>query len=256
MVFYEENKKKQDVFVENVQKRTEALVTAGNILMRKRKTGKMKEECNLVKEDSFEQKKKQIEQELEESGLKNIYSEVIWDIIPEINEVSRRISAECGRQVMDNVTWRIKSPESIANKLRRKNREISLDCALRTLNDMAGIRVVCPLQDDVYRMAKAIRKLPGLKVIKVKNYISHPKASGYRSIHVIVEALHNEETVRVEIQVRSVAMNYWAILDHQLCYKNERKETEKLRRELKACSIDIAEIDKRFLKLRKQIEKL
>ena len=73
---------------------------------------------------------------------------------------------------------------------------------------------------------------------------------------MIGEVLHNEETVRVEIQVRSVAMNYWAILDHQLFYKNEKKDTEKLRRELKACAIDIAEIDKRFLKLRKQIEKL
>ena len=209
-----------------------------------------------MKENTFEQKKKQLEQELNESGLKEVYGEVILDIIPEINEISRRISAECGRQVMDNISWRIKTPESIACKLRRKNREISLDCALETLNDMAGIRVVCPFQDDVYRMAKAIRKIKSLKVIKVKNYISHPKSSGYRSIHVIGEVLHNEETVRVEIQVRSVAMNYWAILDHQLCYKNEKKDTEKLRRELKACAIDIAEIDKRFLKLRKQIEKI
>ena len=209
-----------------------------------------------MKENSFEQKKRKLEQELNESGLKAVYAEVIWDIIPEINEVSRRISAECGRQVMDNITWRIKTPESIAYKLKRKNREISLDCALETLNDLAGIRVVCPFQDDVYRMAKAIRKIRSLKVIKVKNYISHPKASGYRSIHVIGEVLHNEEKVRLEIQVRSVAMNYWAILDHQLFYKNEKRDTEKLRRELKACAIDIAEIDKRFLKLRKQIEKL
>ena len=209
-----------------------------------------------MKENSFEQKKRKLEQELNESGLKAVYAEVIWDIIPEINEVSRRISAECGRQVMDNITWRIKTPESIAYKLKRKNREISLDCALETLNDLAGIRVVCPFQDDVYRMAKAIRKIRSLKVIKVKNYISHPKASGYRSIHVFGEVLHNEEKVRLEIQVRSVAMNYWAILDHQLFYKNEKKDTEKLRRELKACAIDIAEIDKRFLKLRKQIEKL
>ena len=222
----------------------------------KEKNTREREECRLVREDSFEQKRRQLEQELEESGLKKIYSEVIWDIIPEINEISQRLSMEYGRQIMDNISWRIKSPESIAFKLKRKNREISLECAVSTLNDMAGIRVVCPFQDDVYRMAKEIRRIPGLTIIKVKNYISHPKSSGYRSIHVIAEALHGEEKVRVEIQVRSVAMNYWAILDHQLCYKNERKETEKLRKELKACAIDIAEIDKRFLKLRKQIEKL
>lgn len=219
-----------------------------------------KEGCDCVKEDwrdeLFEEKKEILERELSESGLRKVYSEVIWDIIPLLNELNRRLSAECGRQIMENISWRIKTPESIANKLRRKGREITLECALATLNDMAGIRVVCPFQDDVYRMAKAIRKLNGLRIIKVKNYISHPKSSGYRSIHVIAEVLHNEENVRVEIQVRSVAMNYWAILDHQLCYKNERKETEKLRKELKACAVDIAEIDKRFLKLRKQIEKL
>lgn len=209
-----------------------------------------------MKEKRWEEKKTVLAKELEESGLKKIYTEAIWDIIPEINDISQRVSIKVGRQVMDNISWRIKTPESIANKLKRKNREISLDCAVRTLNDMAGIRVVCPFQDDVYRMAKEIRKMPGLKVIKVKNYIAHPKASGYRSIHIIVEVLRNEDTIRVEIQIRSVAMNYWAILDHQLCYKNEKKGTDKLRKELKDCAMEIAEIDKRFLKLRKQIEKL
>lgn len=217
---------------------------------------KKKEECRFVKEKRWEEKKTVLAKELEESGLKKIYTEAIWDIIPEINDISQRVSIKVGRQVMDNISWRIKTPESIANKLKRKNREISLDCAVRTLNDMAGIRVVCPFQDDVYRMAKEIRKMPGLKVIKVKNYIAHPKASGYRSIHIIVEVLRNEDTIRVEIQIRSVAMNYWAILDHQLCYKNEKKGTDKLRKELKDCAMEIAEIDKRFLKLRKQIEKL
>ena len=230
--------------------------TGGKGISEKRR----KEECALsgedFREDLFEEKKKILEEELDKSGLKTVYSEVIWDMVPVLNELGGRLSQECGRPVMDNISWRIKSPESIAYKLKRKNREITLDCALATLNDLAGIRVVCPFQDDVYRMAKAIRKLPGLHIIKVKNYISHPKSSGYRSIHVIAEVMHNEETVRVEIQVRSVAMNYWAILDHQLCYKNEKKGTEKLRKELKACAIDIAEIDKRFLKLRKQIEKL
>lgn len=209
-----------------------------------------------MKEKRWEEKKTVLAKELEESDLKKIYTEAIWDIIPEINDISQRVSIKVGRQVMDNISWRIKTPESIANKLKRKNREISLDCAVRTLNDMAGIRVVCPFQDDVYRMAKEIRKMPGLKVIKVKNYIAHPKASGYRSIHIIVEVLRNEDTIRVEIQIRSVAMNYWAILDHQLCYKNEKKGTDKLRKELKDCAMEIAEIDKRFLKLRKQIEKL
>lgn len=209
-----------------------------------------------MKDKIGEEKKKILEKDLEKSGLKKIYTEAIWDIIPKINDISQKISIKMGRQVMDTISWRIKTPESIANKLRRKNREISLDCAVKTLNDMAGIRVVCPFQDDVYRMAKEIQKIPELKVVKVKNYIAHPKSSGYRSIHVIVETDREKKDIRIEIQIRSVAMNYWAILDHQLCYKNEKKETDKLKKELKECAVEIAEIDKRFLKLRKKIEKL
>lgn len=216
-------------------------------------------EKNIVKEEPGSEENNQIEEirrKMEEYRLKEIYSEIIWDLIAEINEINVRLSKECGRQIMDNITWRVKSPESIVKKLKRKNREISIECAKETLNDLAGIRVICSFQDDVYRMAKEIKKIPGLHIVKVKNYIAHPKASGYRSIHIIITVPVEEEKVTVEIQVRSVAMNYWAILDHQLCYKNEEKEVEKIRKELKSYAIAIAKIDKKFLKLRKQIEKL
>lgn len=196
---------------------------------------------------------------MEKCNLNKTYSDIIWDIIPELNEINRRLSIECGRQVMDNLTWRVKSPESIVKKLKRKNREISLECAVATLYDIAGIRVICSFQDDVYRMAKAIEELPGVHVVKMKNYIAHPKDSGYRSIHIILEVPYREEQKYVEIQIRSVAMNYWAILDHQLFYKNEKtdkKEIEKIRKELKSYAIAIAKIDKKFLKIRKRIEKL
>ncbi len=206
--------------------------------------------------ENQEEKIRRMETEMKACQVREMCQEVIWDVIPQINEVNRMLSEECGRLVMDNITWRVKTPESIVHKLERKGREVSLACAMETLNDLAGIRVVCSFQDDVYRMAKAIRKIPGLRILKVKNYIAKPKASGYRSIHVIAQVLYHEERIRVEIQVRSVAMNYWAILDHQLCYKNEKKETARLKKELKDCAIAIAEIDKRFLKLRKEIEKL
>lgn len=210
----------------------------------------------LTKEEVLKQQEEKLEQELKEYGLERIYSEAIWDVIPQINEINNRLSEKFDRPIMANLSWRVKSVDSIAKKLIRKGREITIENALTTLNDLAGIRVVCSFQDDVYRMAKAIQKMPGFKVIKVKNYIAKPKSSGYRSIHIIGEVLYEEETIRLEIQVRSVAMNYWAILDHQLCYKNEKKETEKLRKELRSCAIAIADIDKRFLKLRKEIEKI
>ena len=147
--------------------------------------------------------------------------------------------------------------QSIVEKLHRKNREVSLDKAVETLRDLAGIRVICSFQDDVYRVAGAIKNLPGYELVKEKNYINKPKASGYRSIHLILRPANTAYDINyIEIQVRSAAMNYWAILEYQLCYKNEKKGAERIRKELKECAIDIAKIDKKMLKLRKEIEKI
>jgi putative GTP pyrophosphokinase len=184
----------------------------------------------------------------------------IQPLLLEIQMIDQRLSGKIGRPIVEYTKWRIKSPESIAKKLKRKNRELSFVCAKNTLNDLVGIRVICSFYDDVFRVAKEIKKISGLKVIKVKDYISHPKASGYRSIHIIAELPYSHvDTIRLEIQVRSAAMNYWATLDHELGYKNEkasREEAKKIKKELRKCAIDIAQIDMRFQKLRDRIEKL
>lgn len=166
------------------------------------------------------------------------------------------IEEQC-QLLIDEMMPQIKSPESIVEKLHRKNREVSLDKAVETLRDLAGIRVICSFQDDVYRVAGAIKNLPGYELVKEKNYINKPKASGYRSIHLILRPANTAYDINyIEIQVRSAAMNYWAILEYQLCYKNEKKGAERIRKELKECAIDIAKIDKKMLKLRKEIEKI
>lgn len=185
---------------------------------------------------------------------------IINPIMLEIKKIDQQLSEEYGRPVVEYIKWRIKTPESIVKKLYRKQRKPTFDCAIKTINDLVGIRIVCSFQDDVYKMAKRIKKIANLKIKKVKDYIAHPKASGYRSIHIIVELPYNEEQkIGLEIQIRSAAMNYWATLDHQLSYKHkvvDPKETEKIREELKTYALDIAEIDKKFLKLRKKIDKL
>ena len=155
---------------------------------------------------------------------------LIDEMMPQIKRLERSLSGTYHRNIIEYTTSRIKSPESIVEKLHRKNREVSLDKAVETLRDLAGIRVICSFQDDVYRVAGAIKNLPGYELVKDINYI--------------------------EIQVRSAAMNYWAILEYQLCYKNEKKGAERIRKELKECAIDIAKIDKKMLKLRKEIEKI
>ena len=159
---------------------------------------------------------------------------LIDEMMPQIKRLGRSLSGTYHRNIIEYTTSRIKSPESIVEKLHRKNREVSLDKAVETLRDLAGYELV-----------------------KEKNYINKPKASGYRSIHLILRPANTAYDINyIEIQVRSAAMNYWAILEYQLCYKNEKKGAERIRKELKECAIDIAKIDKKMLKLRKEIEKI
>lgn len=166
-----------------------------------------------------------------------------------------------GRRIIDTITSRVKSPESVAGKLERKGYEISYTNAVHRLNDLAGVRVVCTFRDDVYLIEEYLEQRNDITVIKSKDYIKKPKASGYQSIHLIVDVDYPlgivAEKVRVEVQIRTVAMNYWAKLDHQLCYKQvkeENQETEDIRRELKSYADEIARIDKKMLGLRKRIE--
>lgn len=211
-----------------------------------------------------------IQREYEEMYLTEICSEMIDAVIPGLCRIREDMVERYGRPVVQYITSRIKSPESIMNKLIRKNRKVTVEKAVETFNDLAGIRVVCSFQDDVYRVKKAVEKLPVIRVEKVKDYIAHPKDTGYRSIHIItrVKAGGDKKTgsrgkalssVRLEIQICSAAMNYWAMLEHQLSYKNSRihaEEYEKIQEKLKSYALQIADIDKRFLRVRKKIEKL
>lgn len=205
------------------------------------------------------QAEKEMEREMEESEIYQWAESVVTPLMREIDEIDKKLSKKYGRSVVEYTKWRVKSPHSIAMKLERKHREISFSCAKETLNDLLGVRVICSLYADCFHLTKEIEKIKGLKVRKVKDYITHPKSSGYRSIHIIVDVPFGGETLGMEIQVRSAAMNYWAILDHQLSYKNEKasqKSAEKIRRELRRCAVDIRNIDIRMQELGNRIEKL
>ncbi len=200
----------------------------------------------------------QIRQDYEAEHLYETCEEMINIVTPKLEMIERGMSEKYGRPVVQYITSRVKTPEGILTKLVRKRRSKTLAKAVETFHDLAGIRVVCTFYDDVYRVVKAVKKIPDLEIIKVRDYIAHPKPSGYRSIHIIstVPACGD---IRLEIQVCSAAMNYWAMLDHQLSYKNDkgdREELKKLEKELKSYSFAIKDIDKKFLQIRKMIEKL
>ncbi len=182
---------------------------------------------------------------------------VAKDMVSVLEGVQEEVNAASTHRVIDYITCRVKSADSVVAKLKRKNREISTETALKTLHDIIGVRVICSYQDDIYAVLKKIREIYDLKIIKVKDYIRSPKKSGYRSVHIIVKVENTAVgDAFAEIQLRTFAMNYWAKLDHQLIYKNESPKVEVLRSELKEYAVAIADIDKKFYKMRKRIEHL
>lgn len=170
------------------------------------------------------------------------------------------LTEQKSRQVIRNMSARIKTTDSIIKKLIRKGRKVCFKEAVRELNDIAGIRVVCYFCDDIYEVAEKIREQRDLRVIKEKDYVKNPKKSGYQSVHLIVGVpvtyLDKTEEVRVEIQIRSFAMDYWAELDTQMCYKKDAGQIENVEREIKAYSDVIAGVDNQMLELRRRIEKM
>lgn len=174
--------------------------------------------------------------------------------------INADLTEQKSRQVIRNMSARIKTTDSIIKKLIRKGRKVCFKEAVGELNDIAGIRVVCYFCDDIYEVAEKIREQRDLRVIKEKDYVKNPKKSGYQSVHLIVGVpvtyLDKTEEVRVEIQIRSFAMDYWAELDTQMCYKKDAGQIENVEREIKAYSDVIAGVDNQMLELRRRIEKM
>lgn len=174
--------------------------------------------------------------------------------------INADLTEEKRRQIIRSIAARIKSTDSVIKKLVKKERAVDFQTAVGTLNDIAGIRVVCYFCDDIYRVADALRAQSDICMIKEKDYVKTPKKSGYQSIHQIVgvPVTYKEKTeeVRVEIQIRSFAMDYWAELDTQMCYKKDAGQIENVEREIKDYSNVIAQVDSKMLELRKRIEKM
>lgn len=161
---------------------------------------------------------------------------------------------------IEHVKSRLKRPSSIARKLEKKGYEATIENAEKYVDDIAGVRIVCQFQDDIYRIAKVIQNFDNLRVVQIKDYIKNPKENGYRSYHMHVEIpvrmLHGDEMVKVEIQIRTVAMDFWASLEHKIRYKNEADVPESISSELKLCATLVEKMDAEMQCLNKQIEEL
>jgi len=151
---------------------------------------------------------------------------------------------------ISSVTGRMKTPASIAGKLHNDNLELTAENARAHLKDIAGIRIICPYAKDIFYMADMIREMPDIKIVNEKDFVTNPKPSGYRSYHIIaeVDVYHSgkTETLPVEIQIRTEAMNFWATLEHQAKYKYQNDIPKHLSDELVVCATKISELDDRM----------
>ena len=158
---------------------------------------------------------------------------------------------------IEYIKSRIKTPESIVKKLKRYGYESSIDNMVNYVNDIAGIRIVCSFTSDIYKLAEMIGKQNDLTVISIKDYIKNPKESGYKSYHMLVTVpiFLSDRVIdtKVEIQIRTVAMDFWASLEHKIHYKFEGDAPENIKNELVECARMVSDLDARMLSLNEEI---
>ena len=161
---------------------------------------------------------------------------------------------------IEHIKSRIKSSESIVKKLRRNGYESTIENMVEYVNDIAGIRVICSFSSDIYRIAEMIRNQNDIEVLAIKDYIKTPKPSGYRSYHMLitVPVYLSDRIVRakVEVQIRTVAMDFWASLEHKINYKFEGDVPQNIKAELVECAQMITDADSRMLRLNEEIQNM
>ncbi len=160
-------------------------------------------------------------------SLMSIYRKALEQVYGELNLIKEKTAELYGYDIISNITKRIKTPDSIVNKMKKKNYEINYKNLIENINDIAGIRVICPMKSNIYNVIDIINKMPNIKILKIKDYISKPKKSGYTGYHIIVETPieigEKEVPIKVEIQLRTMAMDFWATNEHKMKYKTKNK---------------------------------
>ena len=161
---------------------------------------------------------------------------------------------------IEHITSRVKSLQSIAKKIRRKNKELTVENIVKYVNDVAGVRIICSFASDIYRIADLITKQNDVTVLKVKDYIVSPKPNGYMSYHMIVTIpifLANDVVeTKVEVQIRTIAMDFWASLEHKIYYKFEGNAPAHIREDLKECAQLVSYLDKKMLMINDEVRAL
>lgn len=185
--------------------------------------------------------------------LMSYYRCAMMEVETKFNVLNEELSLQYDRNPIETIKTRLKSPESILEKLHRKNHPVTVDSIEKNLNDIAGVRVICAFPSDIYQLEEAFLKQDDIRLVERKDYIANPKSNGYRSLHLIVEIpifLHDHKRLmRVEVQFRTISMDWWASLEHKIRYKKGLQESDHVDQELFECAKMSAELDSRMEKL-------
>ena len=187
-----------------------------------------------------------------------LYDSVLREINTKLEILNNEFKQAHQYNPIEHITSRIKSPESIARKIRKKGLELTVENIVKYVNDVAGVRIICSFTSDIYRIASSISNQDDVTVLRVKDYIANPKPNGYMSYHMIVSIpifLTNDVIdTKVEIQIRTIAMDFWASLEHKIYYKFEGKAPAGIKDELKECANIISFLDEKMLSINENVK--
>lgn len=194
-------------------------------------------------------------------SLMSYYRCAIMEVETKFKVLNEQFSLRYDENPIETIKSRLKSPESIMKKLNKKGLPLTTEAIEKHITDIAGVRIICSFEEDIYKMAKLLLQQDDIILIEQKDYIASPKESGYRSLHLIVEIpifLEDEKRpMKVEVQFRTIAMDFWASLEHKIRYKKdiEPELMEQLSKDLTECALKCADLDHRMEGIRKRIQR-
>ena len=187
-----------------------------------------------------------------------LYDSALKEINTKIEILNSEFVHIYGHTPIEHIKSRLKTPDSIVRKLKRDGHDVTIQNMVEKLNDIAGIRIICSFTSDIYQIAQMISNQSDVKVLTVKDYIASPKPNGYKSYHLVVLIpiflSDGRVDTKVEIQIRTIAMDFWASLEHKIYYKFEGNAPEYISRELQECAQMVSELDDKMLSLNEAIQ--
>lgn len=202
--------------------------------------------------------KQLLETAVDYKELRMMYACAIKEVQTKFEVLETEFKVRYQRNPISSIQTRLKSSSSIIEKMIRKGVPFSMENLEQQIQDLAGIRVICSYVDDIYALADALTSQDDITLVEEKDYIKHPKPNGYRSLHLIVSVpvffSQQKRQIKVEVQIRTIAMDFWASLEHQMKYKREIPDQQRIVEQLKNCAEDIARIDQEMMGIRLRLE--